>query len=128
MGATVPRLPTPHLDKLRMLLRNRRLPSAYKPRVEEAIKQYHQWIRALESVRQDRRRSLRRVGEATNQYKKFIELDLIFDSSESFLYRQKGQLKLDNTILEEFLPQLVFRGVRLGEITFELGPRKSRWI
>ncbi|WP_293152061.1 hypothetical protein [Okeania sp. SIO2C9] len=41
---------------------------------------------------------------ATNKYKRFIELDLIFDSSENFFYRQKWQLKLDNTILEEFLP------------------------
>ncbi len=30
-----------------------------------------------------------------------------FDSENDFLYRQKGQLKLDNTILEEFLPLLV---------------------
>ena len=49
-----------------------------------------------------------KLVDATNLYKKFIELDLIFDSPENFLYRQKGQLKLDNTILEEFLPQLVF--------------------
>jgi hypothetical protein len=42
-----------------------------------------------------------------NTYKNYIEIDLIFESKEDFLYRQKGQLKLDNTILEEFLPLLV---------------------
>ena len=39
--------------------------------------------------------------------KTYIDPDLVFDSSDTFLYRQKGQLKLDNTIVEEFLPWLV---------------------
>lgn len=34
-------------------------------------------------------------------------LDLIFDNLSDFLYRQKGQLKLDNSIIEEFLPWLL---------------------
>jgi len=125
MTATVPELPTPHLDKLTALLQNARLPSADKPRVEEAIKRYHEWIRELERVKQGQKNAVEKLVEATNRYKKFIELDLIFDSPENFLYRQKGQLKLDNTILEEFLPQLVFRGVRLHDTTFELGPRNT---
>lgn len=44
---------------------------------------------------------------ALNHYKRFIEFDFIFCSEKDFLYRQKGQLKLDNTILEEFFPRLV---------------------
>ena len=55
----------------------------------------------------------------------FIELNLIFDSPKDFLYRQKGQLKLDNTILEEFLPQLIFRGLSLSDDSFEFGPQKT---
>lgn len=54
-----------------------------------------------------------------------IELELIFDSPEEFLYRQKGQLKLDNTILEEFLPQLLYRGLSLADDMFDLGPQKT---
>ena len=68
---------------------------------------------------------MEKLVESTNKYKRFIELDLIFDSSENFLYRQKGQLKLDNTILEEFLPQLVFRSLRGIDDSFELGPRNT---
>ena len=83
------------------------------------------WVSALGSVEQEQSDVVAKLVEATNQYKKFIELDLIFDSPDSFLYRQKGQLKLDNTILEEFLPQLILRGVRLGGMTFELGPHKT---
>lgn len=42
-----------------------------------------------------------------NDYKNYIEINLIFSSKEDFLYRQKGQLKLDNTVLEEFLPLFI---------------------
>ena len=43
---------------------------------------------------------------ALNEYKHFIEVDLIYDSPADFLYRQKGQHKVDNSVLEEFLPRL----------------------
>jgi hypothetical protein len=42
-----------------------------------------------------------------NQYRLFIYVELVFDSPQDFLYRQKGQLKLDNSVIEEFLPHLV---------------------
>jgi SAM-dependent methyltransferase len=125
MKQEAPKLPTPHLDKLKALIDNRRLPAADKPRVEEALKRYHDWIRELEGVRGGQKGAVEKLVDATNRYKMFVELGLIFDSPGDFLYRQKGQLKLDNTILEEFLPQLLFRGLSLAESTFELGPRKT---
>ncbi|MEI6452293.1 MAG: Bpu10I family restriction endonuclease [Actinomycetes bacterium] len=51
-----------------------------------------------------------KVGELValaNQYKRSVELDVIWDSDADFLFRQRGQLKLDNSIIEEFLPRLV---------------------
>lgn len=42
-----------------------------------------------------------------NEYKLYVDVSLIFDSSDDFLYRQKGQLKIDNTVVEAFLPILV---------------------
>jgi len=125
MKQETPKFPTSHLDKLKALIDNRRLPAADKPRVEEALKRYHDWIRELEGVRGGQKGAVQKLVDATNRYKMFVELDLIFDSPGDFLYRQKGQLKLDNTILEEFLPQLLFRGLSLAESTFELGPRKT---
>ena len=107
MERHTPKLPTPHLDKLEALIRNPRLPPADKPKVNETIGRYRDWIRELEGVKPGQKHTVQQLVEATNRYKTFVELDLIFDSPESFLYRQKGQLKLDNTILEEFLPQLV---------------------
>ena len=115
----------PHYTKLTACLSNPRLPEADGERLEQAIKKYHQWIAALEKVEPGQANTVEKMVEATNQYKRFIELDLIFDSSENFLYRQKGQLKLDNTILEEFLPQLVFRSLRGIDDSLELGPRNT---
>jgi hypothetical protein len=125
MERQTPVFPTPHMDKVKALLRNPRLPSADKPRVEEAVKRYNDWISELQRIKPGQKNSVRHLVEATNRYKTFIELDLIFDSPENFLYRQKGQLKLDNTILEEFLPQLVYRSLRLDDQTFEYGPRNT---
>ncbi len=47
--------------------------------------------------------------DSLSRYKTHVDLDLVFDSRSDFLYRQKGQLKLDNTIIEEFMPWLVGR-------------------
>jgi len=118
-------LPTPHLAKLNALLKNRRLPTSDKPRITKAFDHYKKWVSEMESVKPGRKGAVQKLVESTNRYKMFIELDLIFDSSEDFLYRQKGQLKLDNTILEEFLPQLMFRGLNLPENIFEFGPQKT---
>lgn len=125
MNTTTIQLPTPHFSKLQALVANRRLPELDQPRIEEALTRYQEWIKELESVRPGRKGSVQKLVDATNKYKKFIELELIFDSQNDFLYRQKGQLKLDNTILEEFLPQLMFRALSLPAGNFEFGPQKT---
>lgn len=118
-------LSTPHKSKLNACLTNPRLPKADREMVEEAVNKYNQWIQELEAVERDSANAVEDLVDATNRYKRFIELDLIFDSPDNFLYRQKGQLKLDNTIIEEFLPQLMYRSLRgLGD-SFVLGPRST---
>ena len=121
----VPSLPTPHLAKLMALLRNPRLPAADRPMVGEALNKYKQWITEMSSVMPGQKTAVRILVEALNKYKYFIEYKLIFCSEENFLYRQKGQLKLDNTILEEFLPHLMYRGLKLPKENFVFGPRKT---
>ncbi|MCG5056729.1 MAG: hypothetical protein KA714_01590 [Limnoraphis sp. WC205] len=95
----MPEFSRPHYTKLIACLNNPRLPEADQERVREAIQKYHNWIAELEAIKQGQADTVEKLVEATNRYKRFIELDLIFDSSDNFLYRQKGQLKLDNTIL-----------------------------
>ena len=101
--------PTPHGDKLRALSENDKLPPGDRPRVRTAITRYEAWIDELDRTRGAGESVIVPMVSSLSRYKAFIDLDLVFDSSEDFLYRQKGQLKLDNTIVEEFLPRLVRR-------------------
>lgn len=101
--------PTPHGDKLRALSENDKLPPSDRPRVRVAIARYEAWIDELDGTQGTGESVILPMVSSLSRYKAFIDLDLVFGSSENFLYRQKGQLKLDNTIVEEFLPRLVRR-------------------
>lgn len=94
-------------------------------RLQTAEVKYHDWINALNDVPRGSEGSVQKLVDATNTYKRYVELDLIFDSPGNFLYRQKGQLKLDNTILEEFLPHLLYRSLKGLEEGYELGPAST---
>jgi Bpu10I restriction endonuclease len=99
--------PTPHLDKLTALLQNDKVPSTDKPRIQTAIDRYKKWTTALRSVKGTPEERLREMVRLLNEYRNAVDIELIFDSDQDFLYRQKGQLKLDNSVVEEFLPRLV---------------------
>jgi len=105
-------LPTPHGDKLNALLQNKKLPSPDYPRVEEAIKRYNNWLKEIRDVSSNNYEEVvnQMVG-LLNTYMEYLEVDLIFDSKEDFLYRQKGQLKLNSSVIEEFLPWLVTKSL-----------------
>lgn len=121
----MPDFPNPHYKKLVACLNNPRLPSEDKERVEAAIKQYKQWIESIQKISPGEENAVKKLVEITNKYKHFVELELIFDSPGNFLYRQKGQLKLDNTILEEFLPHVIYRGLKGLDDSYEFGPKKT---
>jgi len=115
---------TTHGDKLNALLSNNKLPTSDKVKVKEAIDKYNIWRNTILQIKGDINTIISNSVELLNNYKNYIEVDLIFASSEDFLYRQKGQLKIDNTILEEFLPLLVscvFRE-KIKEKNIMLGP------
>ncbi len=99
-------LPKPHGEKLAALLNNDKLPITEKPRVEHAIEHYKQWLETIKNISGDLKVMPEMVSHLTS-YKRYIDVELIFDSDTDFLYRQKGQLKLDNSIIEEFIPILV---------------------
>jgi hypothetical protein len=100
-------LPTPHLEKLNATLTSEKLPPTDKPRVEAAIVRYDKWIADLYAVTGSPQQRISALVGLLNAYRLYIDLDLVFDSPQDFLYRQKGQLKLDNSVIEEFLPHLV---------------------
>ena len=90
-------------------MRNIKLPAGDRPRVRTAIQRYDAWVAELGAIKGTGDRLLAPMVDSLNRYKMSIDLDLVFDSEDDFLYRQKGQLKLDNTIVEEFMPWLVGR-------------------
>ena len=117
-----------HGDKLKALLSNSKLPRSDRARVEATVARYDGWIETLSSAQGDGDELLSILISSLNEYKLHVDLDLIFDSENDFLYRQKGQLKLDNTILEEFLPYIfdvrIIKGLgRLANVN--CGPQKS---
>jgi hypothetical protein len=99
-------LPTPHQSKLIALSQNRKLPDVDKPRVEEALRRYTTWVQAMDRIEAQGDQLLQELASLVNAYKRSVEIDLIYDSAADFLYRQKGQHKVDNSVLEEFLPRL----------------------
>ncbi|MER7077088.1 Bpu10I restriction endonuclease [Saccharopolyspora kobensis] len=119
--------PTPHGDKLRELVRNPKLPSVDRPKVLALLEQYDQWLREMAGLASAGDEKVRDLVALLNAYKEKVEVDLIWDSSESFLYRQKGQLKLDNSVLEEWFPWLVDPAImpELGGNDLVVGPAKA---
>lgn len=99
--------PTPHQNSLKALAVNPKLPHRDKVKVEEAADRYDTWVNAISALKSKGNALLKDMVTLTNEYKKFVEFNLIFKSEDDFLYRQAGQLKVNNTILEEFLPYLV---------------------
>ena len=110
-----------HGEKLYKLLDNKKLPSTDIPRVQKAIERYERWVRDLNTAEySDIDSAVEGMVSLLNDYKLYVDVDLIFDSENDFLYRQKGQLKLDNTVMEEFLPHLVRKCIAYANVGVEL--------
>lgn len=118
---------TPHFDKLRELLSNSKLPELDAKSIQQAIERYKTWIGAMDGLKVKGEAKIKALVEELNEYKRFVELEVIWDSEADFLYRQRGQLKLDNSILEEFLPRLVDPDIfpSIKGRKFEVGPRTT---
>ncbi len=99
--------PTPHRSKLVELTSNAKAPQADREAAAESLERYDAWIAAMASLTSAGDEKVRDLVSLLNAYKRHIELELIWDSRADFLFRQRGQLKLDNSIIEEFLPWLV---------------------
>ena len=122
--------PSPHRHKLLALLQNPKLPADDRARVESAITRYKLWISQLSELTTEhgnRDELVSRMVSMLDNYRTYIDMDLIFDSDHDFLYRQKGQLKLDNSVIEEFLPILirVTLAAELDELELDIGPTSS---
>lgn len=116
-------LPTPHLDKINAAISNTKMPATAIVRLQGALERYNRWITDMRDVQGTREEIVLHLVQLFNEYKFYIDFDVIFSCEEDFLYRQKGQLKLDNSVIEEFLPHLVSKAFpELQNVTF--GPTK----
>ena len=96
----------PHKDKLEAALSN---PKAAADRgvLEEAMRAYDNWISGMKAITSTGDDFLREMVSRLNEYKDYLEVEPIARQGSDFLKRQKGQMKLDNSVIEEFLPYLV---------------------
>ncbi len=117
-----------HGEKIVAAMESAKLPSSDKSRLEAALQKYDEWVEKLEAADAPTVDELiETLVGLLNEYKFYIDIDLIFDSTEDFLYRQKGQLKLDNTVIEEFLPIFVRKCIvkEFGRCDIEVGSQTA---
>ena len=110
-----------HGEKIVSAIQSNKMPVKDVPRLEMALQRYDEWIEKLKGINAETVDELvEKLVTELNTYKNYIDINLIFDSEEDFLYRQKGQLKLDNTVIEEFMPIFVKKCVEKVEANCDI--------
>lgn len=119
-------LKTPHREKLIAAIDNPKA-KADRDLLLEALKYYETWSKKLISLSTKGSDRIKDMTGLLNEYKDYIEVELIAKQGSDFLKRQKGQLKLDNSIMEEFLIHLVNPNIIENFPAFELetGPQTA---
>ncbi len=118
---------TPHKEKLLAALDNPKCQDDISV-LNEALKAYKSWVDKLTALKTSGKARVLEMTKSLNDYKDYLETDLIAEKGTPFLRRQKGQLKLDNSVLEEFLIHLVDPSVINGLPTgleLEVGPQTA---
>ncbi len=118
---------TPHYDKLNAALFNPKC-EADKLLLEEVLAKYQDWINALKNLKSVGQKRVYQLVDLLNEYKDFLEVDIIAKRGSAFMKRQKGQLKLDNSVLEEFLIYLVDNRIINGlprDVKIDCGPHTA---
>jgi len=117
---------TPHKDKLIAAMANKGCKDDISL-LQEALKAYESWIGKISALDTTGKQKVLDLSRLLNEYKDYLEVELIAQKGSSFLKRQKGQIKLDNSILEEALMHLVDPTVIGGLPSFELelGPHTA---
>ncbi len=125
----------PHKDKLLAAIHKEKIIAALgNPKakddielLKEALSCYESWIKRIICLTSIGETRVREMTALLNEYKDYLEVDLIGGRSSPFLKRQKGQLKLDNSVMEEFLIHLVHPSIldNLPQFDLEAGPQTA---
>lgn len=97
---------TPHKEKLIAAIANPKA-IADKALIEKAYEAYEKWIDNLNALTSKGEKRIEEMTALLNEYKDYLEVELIAKQGSPFIKRQKGQLKIDNSVLEEFLIHFV---------------------
>lgn len=118
---------TPHRDKLLAALNNPKCTPSDKDLLSEALKAYQEWMASIADLESEGETRVRDLASLVNRYKNYLEVDLVAHHGSPFMKRQKGQLKLDNSVTEEFLIHLVEPRIIEGlpELPLEVGPHTA---
>lgn len=104
---TVLNLPTPHKDKLLKAIENPKCSDTDRGILRDAVSKYEDWISRMWNLKSMGKQRVQEMVRLLNEYKDYLEIELLMKRGSPFLKRQKGQLKLDNSVLEEFFIHLV---------------------
>lgn len=118
---------TPHKEKILAAIANPKCKGDVSI-LEATLKAYEEWISKLNSISSKGKQKVLEMTNALNEYKDYLEVDLIAKQGTPFIKRQKGQLKLDNSVIEEFLIRLVDPSILDGLPTgleLEVGPQHA---
>jgi hypothetical protein len=118
---------TPHKEKLSAAIVNPKCDASDVALLKEATAAYEDWILKLSKLTSTGKDRIREMTGLLNEYKDFLEVDLIAKRGSAFIKRQKGQLKLDNSVIEEFLVHLATDKILTGLPSFslEVGPQTA---
>jgi len=117
---------TPHKEKLLAAIKNPKAKDDVDI-LKEAYSVYENWIMKMEGLTLKGRDRINEMTALLNEYKDYIEVELILRKGSSFIKRQKGQLKIDNSIMEEFLIHLVHPDIlnNLPDFELDTGPQTA---
>src|SRR5689334_700108 len=117
---------SPHKDKLVAAIENPKSRNDV-PLLREAMEAYERWIHDLDNLETTGKQKVLDLTRLLNEYKDYLEVELIARRGSAFLKRQKGQLKLDNSVMEEFLIRLVDPSILNGLPNYDLetGPHNA---
>ena len=117
---------TPHKEKLLAALKNSKCIDD-EPILEAAYRAYEHWIASTRALNSTGKQKIEEMVGLLNDYKNYLEVELIAGRGSAFIKRQKGQLKLDNSVLEEFFIHVIDSSILHGLPVYDLevGPHTA---
>jgi len=118
---------SPHRDKLLAAMNNPKCTPDDKVLLEKGLIAYNEWVESMGQLKSEGKARVEELTSLLNRYKDYLEVDLIAQCGSTFIKRQKGQLKLDNSVMEEFLIHLIHPKVMrdLPDFELDIGPQTA---